>query len=161
MMAPTLSRSLPMSHYLSLRFSVTDRSTLKPNCQQVISNPIFSSHHYHVINSVLPDTGNYSRLSVEILFARSCGYYLIQVYLPAALIVVISWSSFWLDRGDTDRGATLLTMTMLIVSTNASLPKISYIKAIDVYLSACFIMVFASLLGTADLQLRILLGACI
>ena len=77
------------------------------------------------------------------------GYYLIQVYLPAALIVVFSWSSFWLDRGDTDRGATLLTMTMLIVTTNASLPKISYIKAIDIYLSACFIMVFASLLGIA------------
>ena len=112
-----------------------------------------------MVSPVLPDTGNYSRLSVEILFTRSCGYYLLQVYLPAALIVVFSWSSFWLDRGDTDRGATLLAMTMLIVTTNGSLPKISYFKAIDVYLSACFIMVFASLSGI-NLQLCVQLNAC-
>lgn len=32
-------------------------------------------------------------------------------------------------------------------STNAALPKISYVKSIDVYLGTCFVMVFASLLG--------------
>ena len=42
---------------------------------------------------------------------------------------------------------TVLTMTTLMSSTNAALPKISYIKAIDVYLGYCFVMVFASLLG--------------
>ena len=40
-------------------------------------------------------------------------------------------------------------MTTLISSTNASLPKISYLKAIDVYLVSCFIMVFAALLEYA------------
>ena len=42
---------------------------------------------------------------------------------------------------------TVLTMTTLISSTNSALPKISYVKSIDVYLAACFFMVFASLLG--------------
>jgi len=42
---------------------------------------------------------------------------------------------------------TVLTMTTLMASTNAALPKISYVKSIDVYLGACFFMVFASLLG--------------
>ena len=42
---------------------------------------------------------------------------------------------------------TVLTMTTLMSSTNAALPKISYIKAIDVYLGYCFVMVFAALLG--------------
>ncbi len=26
------------------------------------------------------------------------GYYLIQIYIPASLIVIISWVSFWLHR---------------------------------------------------------------
>jgi hypothetical protein len=26
------------------------------------------------------------------------GYYLIQIYIPSSLIVVISWVSFWLNR---------------------------------------------------------------
>jgi hypothetical protein len=38
-------------------------------------------------------------------------------------------------------------MTTLISSTNSALPKISYVKSIDVYLAACFFMVFASLIG--------------
>ena len=42
---------------------------------------------------------------------------------------------------------TVLTMTTLISSTDSALPKISYVKSIDVYLAACFFMVFASLLG--------------
>uniref|UniRef100_A0A1I8FGQ6 Neur_chan_memb domain-containing protein n=1 Tax=Macrostomum lignano TaxID=282301 RepID=A0A1I8FGQ6_9PLAT len=44
---------------------------------------------------------------------------------------------------------TVLTMTTLISSTNAALPKISYLKSIDVYLVTCFFMVFASLLEYA------------
>ena len=80
------------------------------------------------------------------------GYYLIQIYIPSSLIVVISWVSFWLNRGATPARVTLgvttvLTMTSLIGTTNSQLPKISYMKSIDIYLSACFMMVFASLIG--------------
>ena len=100
-------------------------------------------------------SGNYSRLACEIQFVRSMGYYLIQIYIPSSLIVVISWVSFWLNRGATPARVglgvtTVLTMTTLISSTNSALPKISYVKSIDVYLAACFFMVFASLLGKID-----------
>lgn len=97
-------------------------------------------------------TGNYSRLACEIQFVRSMGYYLIQIYIPSGLIVIISWVSFWLNRNATPARVslgvtTVLTMTTLMSSTNAALPKISYVKSIDVYLGTCFVMVFASLLG--------------
>ncbi|GIY16951.1 gamma-aminobutyric acid receptor subunit beta [Caerostris extrusa] len=96
---------------------------------------------------------NYSRLICEIQFIRSMGYYLIQIYIPAGLIVIISWVSFWLHRNATPARValgvtTVLTMTTLMSSTNAALPKISYIKSIDVYLgTSCFVMVFASPTG--------------
>ena len=99
-------------------------------------------------------TGNYSRLSCEFFFVRSLGYYIIQIYVPSTLIVVLSWVSFWLSPEAVPARValgitTVLTMTTLISSTNASLPKISYLKSIDVYLVTCFVMVFGSLIEYA------------
>ncbi|XP_021947667.1 gamma-aminobutyric acid receptor subunit beta isoform X1 [Folsomia candida] len=99
-------------------------------------------------------TGNYSRLACEIQFVRSMGYYLIQIYIPSSLIVVISWVSFWLNRNAAPARVylgitTVLTMTTLMSSTNKALPKISYVKSIDVFLGTCFVMVFAALLEYA------------
>ena len=73
------------------------------------------------------------------------------------MIVVISWVSFWFNRGASvarvNLGVTtVLTMTTLIASTNAALPKVSYVKSIDVYLGACFFLVFTSLLGENNLK---------
>lgn len=67
---------------------------------------------------------------------------------------MISWVPFWLDQEDNHARVglgvtTVLTMTTLTTSTNASLPKISYIKAIDIYLFVCFLMVFLSLIEYA------------
>jgi len=121
-----------------------------------VSLPQFKvlGHRQKTIEASL-STGNYSRLACEIQFVRSMGYYLIQVYIPSSLIVIISWVSFWLNRGATPARVglgvtTVLTMTTLMASTNAALPKISYVKSIDVYLGACFFMVFASLLEYAS-----------
>ena len=44
---------------------------------------------------------------------------------------------------------TVLTMTTLMGGVNAALPKISYMKSIDVYLSVCFFMVFGALIEYA------------
>ncbi|XP_064482173.1 gamma-aminobutyric acid receptor subunit beta-like isoform X3 [Ornithodoros turicata] len=110
--------------------------------------------HVQKAKEVALTTGNYSRLVCEIRFVRSMGYYLIQIYIPAGLIVVTSWVSFWIHRNASPARValgvtTVLTMTTLMSSTNAALPKISYVKSIDVYLGTCFVMVFASLLEYA------------
>lgn len=44
----------------------------------------------------------------------------------------------------TSVGFKVLTMTTLITTTNNSMPKVSYIKGLDVYLNFCFVMVFVS-----------------
>ncbi|CAB3401313.1 unnamed protein product [Caenorhabditis bovis] len=97
-------------------------------------------------------SGVYSRLCWNFLFKRNIGFYLIQVYLPSMLVVVISWVSFWLSRDATPARValgvtTVLTMTTLMTTTNSSMPKVSYVKSIDIYLGKCvsFMMVFCSL----------------
>ena len=77
-----------------------------------------------------------------------------QVYIPSSLIVVMSWVSFWLNRGAAPARVglgvtTVLTMTTLINSVNAALPKISYMKSMDIYLFVCFFMVFGAMVEYA------------
>ncbi|ETN86287.1 hypothetical protein NECAME_16426 [Necator americanus] len=67
--------------------------------------------------------GEYSRLVSYFLFKRNIGFYIIQIYLPSILIVVISWVSFWLSRDATPARValgvtTVLTMTTLMTTTN-------------------------------------------
>ena len=66
----------------------------------------------------------------------------------------MSWVSFWLNRGAAPARVglgvtTVLTMTTLMASVNAALPKISYMKSIDIYLAVCFFMVFGALIEYA------------
>ena len=44
---------------------------------------------------------------------------------------------------------TVLTMTTISNGVRSSLPRISYVKAIDIYLVMCFVFVFAALLEYA------------
>lgn len=43
----------------------------------------------------------------------------------------------------------MLTMTTISTGVRSSLPRISYVKAIDIYLVMCFVFVFAALLEYA------------
>lgn len=42
--------------------------------------------------------GEFSVLEVSFNLQRHTGYFLIQVYVPCTLIVVLSWVSFWIHR---------------------------------------------------------------
>lgn len=46
-----------------------------------------------------PIAGEYSCLKVDLLFKREFSYYLIQIYIPCCMLVIVSWVSFWLDQG--------------------------------------------------------------
>ncbi len=37
-------------------------------------------------------------LQVVISLQRHTGYFLIQIYLPCTLLVILSWVGFWLNR---------------------------------------------------------------
>ncbi|XP_066973028.1 glycine receptor subunit alpha-2-like isoform X2 [Macrobrachium rosenbergii] len=107
---------------------------------------------YSAFEEVMPlQTGNFSSLKVDFQLRRQNGYHILQTYVPTVLIVSISWVSFWLDPnsvpGRVSIGVTtLLTLTTLAGGIRQQLPPVSYIKAIDVWVGMCMIMVFGALL---------------
>jgi len=85
---------------------------------------------------------------------RNIGYYLIQVYVPSVLIVILSWVSFWINVESVPARVTIGLLTVLTTTTTTigaqeSLPRVSYIKAIDVWMIVCLTFVFTSLIEFA------------
>ncbi|UYV71923.1 GLRA3 [Cordylochernes scorpioides] len=105
-----------------------------------------------MLNEML--TGDYSCLKVNLIFKREFSFYLIQIYIPCCMLVIVSWVSFWLDQkaipARVSLGVTtLLTMATQISGINASLPPVSYTKAIDIWTGVCLTFVFSALLEFA------------
>merc|ERR1719433_919120 len=100
------------------------------------------------------NTGEYSCLKVLLVFKREFSYYLLTIYVPSCMLVIVSWVSFWLDSKSVPARVslgvtTLLTMSTQIAGVNRSLPPVAYTKAIDVWSGACVLFVFSALLEFA------------
>lgn len=105
------------------------------------------SNMYILVSSL----GKYRDMIVTFTFSRRIGYYLINFYVPCIIMVIMSWIVFWMDRDCIgDRIAlgitTVLTIVFLLGSSNSTMPRVSYPKAIDWYLMTSFIFVFTTLI---------------
>ncbi|KAK0393358.1 hypothetical protein QR680_000169 [Steinernema hermaphroditum] len=96
-------------------------------------------------------TGDYSRLYVCFVFTRSSGFCFLQLIIPSTAVVITSWVSLWMESETEfqDMISIILAITFLIFSYNEMMPRVSYIKAMDVYLGVCFMIVFLSLIKLA------------
>ncbi|VDK78573.1 unnamed protein product, partial [Cylicostephanus goldi] len=96
-------------------------------------------------------TGNYSRLYVCFVFSRSSGFCFLQLIIPSTAVVITSWVSLWMESETEfqDMISIILAITFLIFSYNEMMPRVSYIKAMDIYLGVCFMIVFLSLIKLA------------
>lgn len=73
--------------------------------------------------------GKFTCIEVKFHLQRQMGYYLIQMYIPSLLTVILSWVSFWInmDAAPARVGlgiTTVLTMTTQSSGSRASLPKV-------------------------------------
>ncbi|VDI27905.1 Hypothetical predicted protein, partial [Mytilus galloprovincialis] len=97
---------------------------------------------------------SFSCIQLNLHFERDIGYYMIQFFVPSMMIVLLYWVSFWLTIDAVPARISLGILTILTMTTQrsagtASLPRVSYIKAIDVWMGACLVCVFAALLEFA------------
>ncbi|XP_037080556.1 gamma-aminobutyric acid receptor alpha-like [Pollicipes pollicipes] len=98
--------------------------------------------------------GNFSMLRASFQLQRHMGNFMIQVYGPCVLLVVLSWVSFWLNREATsDRTSlgvtTVLTMTFLGLEARTDLPKVPYTTALDLFLWLSYGFIFATIVEFA------------
>ena len=103
-------------------------------------------HHYK--------TGDYSCLRATFHLKRQFGYYLLQTYVPTSMVVMLSWVEFWINKDSEPARVgmgvgTVLTMATQLASTKNSMPRISYPKAIDVWLTVCMFFVYAAMVEYA------------
>ncbi|XP_030584124.1 gamma-aminobutyric acid receptor subunit gamma-3 isoform X1 [Archocentrus centrarchus] len=109
--------------------------------------------------------GDYVVMTVYFDLSRRMGYFTIQTYIPCILTVVLSWVSFWIKKDATPARTalvlwsifcegitTVLTMTTLSTVSRTSLPRVSYVTAMDLFVTVCFLFVFAALMEYATLN---------
>ena len=99
-------------------------------------------------------SGAFPCMEINFHFKRDIGYCITQLYVPSALTVILSWLSFWVSTDAIPERVSIGMLTVLTITTqssaaNSQLPKVSYIKAIDIWMSVCLILIFASLLESA------------
>ncbi|KAK8772402.1 hypothetical protein V5799_024354 [Amblyomma americanum] len=107
------------------------------------------------------EKGVFSCLQVNFLLERQQGFHMIQTYLPTYILIFVSWLSAWIRPDVIPPRAiigvnTLLTMAGIYLSLSTHLPKVSYNKAIDVWLVACILLIIGALVefGIANYLFR-------
>ncbi|KAJ9581097.1 hypothetical protein L9F63_023718, partial [Diploptera punctata] len=148
MMIESLSHTV---HDLVFVWNVTDPLVVNPD----IELPQLDIANNHTDDCTIQySTGNFTCIEVVFTLKRRLGYHLFHTYIPSALIVVMSWISFWIKPEAIPARVTLGVTSLLTLATQntqsqKSLPPVSYVKAIDVWMSSCSVFVFLSLMEFA------------
>nr|XP_002127661.1 gamma-aminobutyric acid receptor subunit rho-2 [Ciona intestinalis] len=90
-------------------------------------------------------------LSVSFELKRYLLSVFFQSYFPAMAMVLLAGLGMWVDPKSVPARVALgvtsvLTISTIIAGLKSSLPKVSYLTAMDIYLWACFLFVFSTVL---------------
>jgi len=164
----TTTMSCPMDHHLypivapkcSLYFASYSYQQKDLRYVWKPKNPVqLSTHHrmksYSLSMKNLPpetryddvktSTGTYSVLAADFVFNRHYSYDVLTIYVPWIMIIVISWSSFWIDPKGPSSVVRFMIVTICLfyssyngwILSSEKLPKVSYTKMIDVWTGIC------------------------
>ncbi|ESO10352.1 hypothetical protein HELRODRAFT_117001 [Helobdella robusta] len=134
------------SEFKNQEFLETEKKVEMPQFSLIAASSKDCSSNY--------TSGIYPCLEIKFYLRRDLGYFIIQVYVPSVLIVILSWVSFWINVDASPARVsigllTVLTTTTMSSGARATLPRVSYIKAIDVWMIVCLVFVFTSLIEYA------------
>lgn len=101
-------------------------------------------------------TGTYSLLIARIQLQRKCGYYMFHIYLPAIMLVILSWMSYCIDPIErpiarmivgifTSLG--ILILMFGVTSSSISRPDQYSLTALDIYIFVCMLLIFIAFIS--------------
>jgi gamma-aminobutyric acid receptor subunit alpha len=88
---------------------------------------------------------------MNIILKRHIGFYVLQVYVPCIMLVILSWVAFFINREATSDRSCIGIMCVLSLATLSfdvknDIPQVNYITALDWFLIMCYLFLFASLI---------------
>ncbi|CAJ0610485.1 unnamed protein product [Cylicocyclus nassatus] len=130
----------------------TDALTLLK--KEIVLPDFVLSNYSTALERVIYPAGTWNELTMTFVFSRRYGWYIFQAYIPTYLTIFISWISFCLGPkmipARTMLGVnSLLALTFQFGNIMRNLPRVSYVKALDVWMLVCLTFVFSSLLELA------------
>jgi gamma-aminobutyric acid receptor subunit beta len=93
----------------------------------------------------------YSSYAFEFTASRNVEHYLLKIILPLVLIVIMSWAVFWIDPINASSQVSIAMTSMLTLiayrfAIDSQLPLLPYMTRLDVFILACTLLVFFSLI---------------
>ncbi|XP_037087571.1 glutamate-gated chloride channel-like [Pollicipes pollicipes] len=143
---PPFIKGQPLKVYISLWIaSITEINEMRQDFTVDLYFRMWWSD-FRILFPVCEDKGFIIIDHAELKFS----YYFVQMYLPSILIVLVSFLSFWIPvenvPGRVALGVTsLLTLATQFTTMQRSLPPVSYMKAMDVWMFFCIVVVFLSM----------------
>uniref|UniRef100_A0A1I7V6F3 Uncharacterized protein n=1 Tax=Loa loa TaxID=7209 RepID=A0A1I7V6F3_LOALO len=114
---------------------------------QIILPDFVLSNYNTSIEHVTYPAGIWNELTMTFTFTRRYGWYIFQAYVPTYLTIFISVKMI---PARTMLGVnSLLALTFHFGNIMRNLPRVSYVKAFDVWMLSCLSFVFCSLLELA------------
>ena len=91
------------------------------------------------------DTTSQMRFTIQV--KRKFNFYIWKVFFPLLLMVLLSWTVFWIDSSELSSQVTISVTTVLTViafafAISTNLPKVPYLTFIDVFFLSCYVFVF-------------------
>lgn len=97
------------------------------------------------------DNISYSMLQIEMELERRWTVIVLNVYLPTSMLLIIGYSTLYIDFATLDVRlavslTTLLVLYSLFSNISSSLPVTAYVKMIDVWFFYCIFLLFSTTL---------------
>jgi len=95
--------------------------------------------------------GSFASLKAVFTFRRRTESFISSIFVPAIVLVVLSWCCFFIPPTAVPARialsiTTILTSILLKGNVNRDMPKVSYMKAVDYFLLTSFAFIFAALI---------------